>query len=425
MMRRTWLGRSGIAALACALGAALAFSLAGQGCSKKPPPTAPAAQLPPEVVATSPPARSVHTSTETAIWADFDRALDASTVDSKHVALKIDTRRLPITVSYDAAHRRVVIVPTSELALVTTHTVEFQPGLKTADGDTLGQPYFWQFTTLGVRRPRAPYPADRVAGESPFVELVWQGTEATAGAIAYDLYAGPDSTAVADRTLASVPLTTARFLPEGRWPQDGPTFWSVRTTNLGTGEQLDGATWRFDPLPTSTPIDSVIVSLSNWWYGNKANLTTYSYFCLASRVIAGSPFDNFEQWNLSVVDPGVRLADAALVMTPTTAYHDGVARGLQVFSVAATGAPCNGTIRAPFNLPIADRPKAAAVVTSDLRLRLGSDALAALVESMVRRGTLNATILRASSRIDLMASGNGASDPNAPKLMLYVYRPGP
>jgi hypothetical protein len=424
MNRRHALGMVAPPAGALALAAALA--LGGAGCGgKHNAPNAPSANLPPEVTATSPLARTFHVSTETPIWATFDRPLDASTVDTRHVALMIDTRRLPITVSYDAANRRVVIVPTSELALFTTHTVQFQPGLRTADGDSLGAVYFWQFTTLGVRRPRAPYPADQASGESPFVELLWQGTESTAGAIGYDLFAGPDSNAVLGHSGVPFHLGTERLLPVSRWPQDGPLYWSVRSFNQTTGEQLDGPMWRFNPLPASTPVDSVFAPLNNWWYGNPANLTTYSYFCLTSKLVAGANFDNLEQWDLSALGPGARLAEAAVMLTPTPTYHDGLARGLSIRSLRSTGRACASSTRAPFDLPKDDQVLASATVQPDLRLRLDSDALAAVVESMVRRGTLDANVLRATSRIEFLAGGGGLTDPNAPRLVIYFYRPLP
>ena len=406
-------------------GLALAMALAGAGCGGKHEPNAPAALLPPDITATSPPARSFHVSTETAIWADFDRPLDTGTVDTRHIALKIDTRRLPVSISYDAPHHRIVIVPATELALLTTHTVEFQPGLRTADGDSLGQTYFWQFTTLGVRRPRAPYPPDSSTGESPFVELLWQGTESTAGGIAYDLFAGTDSSGVANRTVPSTPLTTERFLPTSRWPQDTRIYWSLRTSNLATGEQLEGPVWRFDPLPSSTPVDSVVVPLNNWWYGNPANLTTYSYFCQPPKLVAGSNFDNLEQWDFGALGPGTRLAATALMLTPTVTYRDGLTRGLSVRSLLSTGRACASSTKAPFDVPKDNLVLATPIVLSDQRLRLGSDALAAVVESMIRRGTLDANVLRATSRIEFMASGGGLTDPNAPRLMVYVYHPPP
>jgi hypothetical protein len=416
-------GSPGAAVLVWGLALASATAIACAGCGgKSGGPTAPAANLPPTVMATSPPARSAHISTEIAIWAQFDRPLDASTVDTKHVALKIDTRRLPISVAYDAAHQRIVITPASELALFTTHTVEFQPGLRTADGDSLGATYFWQFTTLGVRRPRAPYPADRASGESPFVELLWQGTESTAGGILYDLYVDPDSNAVA--THSSVPwhLATARLLPVTRWPQAGPMYWAVHTANQSTGEQLDGPVWRFDPLPAGTPVDSVFVPLNNWWYGNPANLNTYSYFCQASKLVAGANFDNLEQWDLSALGPDARFASVGVMVMPTITYRDGNPRGLAVYSLLSTGRPCAQSTRSPFDLPKPDQLLAPAAALSDLHLRMSSDALAAVIESMARRGTLDALELRASARIEFLAGGGGLTDPNAPRLVIYVYR---
>src|SRR5438552_3387176 len=103
------------------------------GCSKHVNAPAPRANLPPQVLAVSPPARSAHVQTDVAIWAEFDRDLDPATVDTRHVRLKVDTRRLPITVHYDAATRRVLIDAGGNLTLNVTHTVELEPGLRTAD----------------------------------------------------------------------------------------------------------------------------------------------------------------------------------------------------------------------------------------------------------------------------------------------------
>jgi hypothetical protein len=44
---------------------------------------------------------------------------------------------------------------------------------------------------------------------------------------------------------------------------------------------------------------------------------------------------------------------------------------------------------------------------------------------MARRGTLDALELRASARIEFLAGGGGLTDPNAPRLVIYVYRPPP
>ena len=407
---------------------ALSLALAAAGCAKHAAPNQPVAQLPPQVVATSPPARGQHIPTDTAIWVQFDRPLDPSTVDVRHVFLKIDTRRLSITVSYDASTRRVIIDPGGQLALFSTHTVELKPGLKTADGDSLGQTYFWQFTTLSVRRPRAPYPDDGATGESPFAELLWQGTETTAGPILYELFTGADSGAVAARTSALTRLTAAHYLPRARWPQDAPTYWSVRATNQNTGDRSEGPVWRFDPLPASTPVDTVIVPLFRWLHGYPFNLARYVVSC-GPRVITVSPnWDNLEHWDFTSLGPGIRLAGSSLVVTSTT--RDGDTHGLLIFSVRSVGTLCNPyvtppSVTPPYEVPTADVPLASARLRPDSRLQLDSDFLSSFAEAAVRHGDLDATLFRSATSVDLFASAAGRTDPNSPALYLYVYRTGP
>jgi hypothetical protein len=402
-----------------ALGLALAVTA---GCAKHAAPTAPRAQLPPQVVATSPPARALHVPTEAAIWAEFDRPLDPSTVDTRHVFLKIDTRRLPITVSYDAAHRRVVIDAGGELALFATHTVEFRPGLRTADGDSLGQTYFWQFTTLGVRLPRAPYPEEGATGESPFAELLWQGTETTAGPIFYDLFTGADSGAVAARTSASTRVAAAQYLPGAKWPQDTPFFWSVRANNQNTGDQSDGPVWRFEPLPTSTPVDSMVVRPSNWLYGTLRSTSPnyiYNASCKSSIILVDASYDNLETWDFSALGPGLRLAGSALVVSPTAFFADGQTHGLTLWSARSLGTICVLNAAAPLDLPERGPLLSAAEVIPGKRLRFQSDALSTFAESVVRHGNLDGTVFSSASRIDLQT----LTPPLA--LTLYVYRTGP
>ena len=69
----------------------------------------------------------------------------------------------------------------------------------------------------------------RQGGESPFAELLWQGTEESAGPIHYQLAFSTDSAAVANGGSGSTSLIDTRYLPMQRWAQDVPTFWSVRT----------------------------------------------------------------------------------------------------------------------------------------------------------------------------------------------------
>ena len=86
---------------------------------------------------------------------------------------KADTRRLGASLRWDPAARRLHIQPDERLDLRRTYTVELSPALRFADGQTLGETYFWQFTTNRLRRPQSPLPSDGRVELSPFVALVW------------------------------------------------------------------------------------------------------------------------------------------------------------------------------------------------------------------------------------------------------------
>ena len=384
-----------------------ALVIASGGCAKHVTAPVARANLPPQVVAVSPPARSTHVENDAAIWARFDRDLDPSTVDTRHVRLKVDTRRLSITVAYDPATRIVRITPADGLELNVTHTVELEPGLRTADGDSLGAVYFWQFTTLSVRRARAPYPPDGATGESPFTELLWDGTEASAGPIHYQLSFGTDSSAVANHGAGSIDLTTTRYRPTFRWAQDTPNYWSIRSINYDTGDQIDGPVWRFDPLPSATPIDSVQVHLLNCFVGfvyNPPPFYIYRQTCNPSEILVGALYDNDHRWNLTTLSPAIRLAGATIHLAPPSNYQDGLSHGVQVLTVRSTGTVCTVGGPNPPVIPIPGIVLGSAQVLSNNQLAIDSDALSAAIEAMVRHSEQNALCLKASSEDHFLAS---------------------
>ncbi|HTM57098.1 MAG TPA: Ig-like domain-containing protein [Candidatus Udaeobacter sp.] len=382
----------------------------GLGCAKHVNAPAPRANLPPLVLVVSPPARATHVRTDVAIWAEFDRDLDPTTVDARHVHLKVDTRRLPITITYDAATRRIRIDTGGNLGLNLTHTVELEPGLRTADGDSLGQLYFWQFTTMSVRPAHAPAPDDGATGESPFAELQWQGTEESAGPIHYQVFFGTDSAAVANHTVLPTATTDTRFRPFSRWAQDVPDFWSVRTINFGTGESIDGPVWRFDPLPSTTPIDSMTIGLASWFYGYVSNpqpFYIYRVNCNPTLIFVGGVYDNLERWDLTSLSPSIRMAGATMDLMPTGTYLDGDSHGVQVFSVRSTGTVCTVNGPNPPVIPASSGPAlAVASVLANKHLALESDALSAAVEAMIRQGEVNALMLKAGTEDHLASTSS-------------------
>src|SRR5262245_20341429 len=79
---------------------------------------------PPEVVATTPAARSVGVPYDTEIFVDFSRDMSAYDLNNTNVSLKQDTERVPIGLSWDSGHRRLHITPQATLRLRRTYTVE-------------------------------------------------------------------------------------------------------------------------------------------------------------------------------------------------------------------------------------------------------------------------------------------------------------
>ena len=388
------------------------------GCGKKAAPTAPVIPLGPEVARVNPPARSAHILYNTPIWAEFKTALDPASVNTQNIFLKVDTRRLPISVSWDPARKRVTITPAGLLALLRTHTVEFSANLKTADGTALGTAWSWQFTTLGIRPPLSPIPADRGTGESPFVTLAWLGTDPTVGAISYNVYVGADSAAVAAHAvprLASV--TAASYQPSRRWVQDQPMYWLVETINATSAESYDGAVWRFDPLPSSTPIDTVFTTASDWFFG----AITVGFFgssyisrCNADSLISGNA-DNFIRFGFPGLGPSVRLAGAALELPAFRGYTAAPGYFSAIAGVASTGNVCTGS-PPPVVLPRAAGTIAFGEVIPGNSFRYANDLFAAMVEGGIRRGERTSFSFSSGLRLGL------ATFP-APAIKLFVYHP--
>lgn len=419
-------------ARAPAIAAALTLILFA-GCSKAPAPTAPFVNVPPHLTAMSPGPRSTRIQGDTQVWAEFDSALDPSTVDVKHVFLKVDTRRIPIVVNYDGTRHRVTIIPQQQLALLTTHTVEFAPSLRTAAGDTLGPGVFWQFTISSLRRLRAPYPADSALGESPFARLGWAGTEDFAGSVRYDVWAGTDSAAVAARSLPPLSsVLTDFYLPTTHWAQDTTLFWSVRETNLTTSEQLDGPVWRLTPLPASTPIDSVLVPTRDWFFGNVVTSgnggVSYVGACKRDSIVVAGGFDNALRWNFSGLSPALRLAGATLSTTPLPGYVTSLPRGLSVFSISNAYTACTGPVPVASFTP----PKRGALLAAGeaspagTQILFSADALSAFLESEVRHGGLNAVMFTPGQHTAIYSPSVAVVLPNSyAQVKLYFYRPGP
>lgn len=404
------------------LAAVLAIAAAA-GCSKhKAGPTAPEAPLGPQVARVFPPARSAHILYNTAIWVEFVGPLDPASVNTKNVFLKVDTKRLPIVVSWDPARNRITITPTGLLSLLRTHTVELSANLKTADGSPLGQSWSWQFTTLGIRPPLAPTPIDRATGESPFASLTWLGTDASVGLISYDVFASTDSAALANHAAPMLEhVYEANFTPSTRWGQDQAIYWQVRTINSTSAESLFGDVWRFDPLPVTTPIDTVFTIASYWFYGQLSSGifggSQYVQRCSADSVISGGSADNFVRFTFAGLGPSLRLAGAAFEIPTYRGYVADDSYYASLNLAATSGNVCLGQ-PPPLVLPRAAVTLAHAEVIPGSRFRFANDHLTALVEGAARGGKGMGFIFFSGLRL-------GWATFPAPRIKLFVYHPAP
>jgi len=411
-----------------------AFALSCSERSSAPivaPPVVPPS-FPDRVEAVSPPARGTGTLYDSPIWVQFSVPVDTTTISDRTVFFKADTRRLPATWTWDRLTRRLRIEPADRLGLRKTYTVELSAAIRFTDGTTLGQNYWWQFTTNSLRRPELPLPATGRIDQSPFVALRWSGlTEASAGPISYEVHVGADSATALDPSLPAttslVPASGALFVPRTRWRQDGPTYWAIHAINGTTGERLIGPAWRFTTFPADAAYDSIAVGAVDWDWVESNN--TGRQHCTEDSLVMGVKTNIISsiRWNIGIPDTNVRLTGAAIEMTPRYATVQAVTGpsvwyASFVFPGCAHGVPATGP---PVTEETDARGKLAdAVVLRPDRIRFSSDALAAHVEATQRLGGLYGYLFRADRRRSYFGPGAGSPSVRA-VLWLYIYRPPP
>ena len=126
------------------------------------------------------------------------------------------------------------------------------------------------------------------------------------------------------------------------------------------------------------------------------------------------------RWNLGPPDTAVRLAGAAIDLTPRYASHV-AATGPSVWS---SNSPWEACIQLPEGPPFAADRLADAQVLNSTRIRFASDALSAHVEASRRRGGLHGYLFQAPGRRAFFGPNAGSAAVRA-VLWLYVYRPPP
>jgi Big-like domain-containing protein len=239
------------------------------GCGKRGAPIVLPSTPPPQISAVFPAALATGVLYDTSpLWAAFTQPLDSTTVNDHTVFLKIDDLRVRCSARWDGAGRRVLVVPAGPLRLRTTYTVVLSQNLRTAAGAALPGGYAWQFTTNSVKRLTPALPVADASHASLVTPLAWSGNDSTLDPVRYEVWTGTDSAIVAARAPGAAFTTTLPFLlARIAWPAAAPVWWTVRTTNLATGEVIDNPLWRFITLdPASAPVDSVHATPSYWGF---------------------------------------------------------------------------------------------------------------------------------------------------------------
>jgi len=389
----------------CTTTVLLVGALLACGCGKKTATgPAPEEHLPPSVVETFPAARATRVSYETAMWARFREPLDSTTVSATTVFLKIDTRRIPVTVSLEDSARTIVIRPFGSLELRRTHTVELSPQVRTAAGARLGQTYFWQFTTIAVRRPVHPEPAAAADFESPVAPLFWSATDG-AGLVEYRVFIGADSAEVEAETMTPVVVRNAYHLPEIPWERGATVFWKVHARNLETNDTAVGPVWRFQVVPPGAEITGMLVRAAATGYWDDQFKVWRCPSLTSGTRAAGVLAIDFAQ-----VDSNLVVAEALVVIrsnTNITNFHNP-----QLYELVNDQAPCDERF---LGVPkIREAPLAGGIQDAGLRVQFNSVALATQVQARVRRHPeFHDYSLRSERTI--------AYDPGDPGSGLFIY----
>ncbi len=402
----------------------LLLALLPAACGRHRPAATQPTPLPPplQVSAVWPPPRSTAVPYDSLeIWAEFTEPLDPTTVTPLNVFLKIDTRRLAVSVRWDGARRRIVVSPPDIVQLAQTYTVQLSPNLRSVTGVPLGSTWSWQFTVNSVRRPRGPVPANGTVGESPFSSLAWTGNGYGDGAASYEVFAGRDSAAVAARALPVIYAgLLTHILPGARWPQDGPVYWAVNTVSPTTGEHLRGPVWRFTTVPASLPVDSLQVPLSFTNYGWLNQDNWAQTVCKGSEFLIGSIYTSGIVWDFSGVPRNVRLAGARMSVTASPGYENAVANSqLSIWYTLATWS-CTRIVQGGTPQTIdPDGRLAWGRADTDGRVRFESDTLTSHIEACLRLTGYYGYMLRSNT---LVSCATQTDLLRTPRLTLYLYR---
>ncbi len=328
--------------------------------------------LPPQVIEVEPPSRAVRVPCDAIMRARFREPLDSTTVNSLTVFLKIDTRRIPMTVTLTDSGRTIVLRPRATLEAHQIFTVELTPRIRTVAGVEFGATYFWQFTTVSVRPIADPDPPDGSDFQSPVAPLFWQETEPAAGQIRYDIYLGSDSSQVAAALEPTITTSEAHLLQTANWPQDRTVFWRVRVTNLDTGDSSLGPTWRFRAAPASAESFTILLPVFDCatWDGT-------GWTCNQLRTSLTQT--GIARFDLASLDSTLVVADAVMAID---SFDNPNSRAPYLMAAGEEWIPCSPRFR---GLPLIIGLLAPCVGSVDSRIQFTSALLGSQLQARIRR----------------------------------------
>ena len=393
------------------------------GCSKSAtdPGSGTTGPPPPALVASQPAPRSTGVLYDTEIWGQFDRPLDAASIGTKSVFLKLDGQRIPVLVSYESVTQRIYLKPTVTLQLQRTYTVDFSTSVEGTDGAALPDGVYFQFTTNSLRRPAYDYP---VSGqlEGPLVTLGWGGTQGPANELFYEVYAGTDSLAVVSRNVPVLQRSVfTRFLPSQAWPAGQRVYWAITSEHAVSHERLHGPVQSFRVMSASVPIESTQIFARD--YGSSDIRNRNTQYCARTTLPIGPNFNGSIHWDFSRLPTDARVVSA----TMTAQFPDaeiGRFNGVKPITMWMTQNEwVNCSIVAPG--PPYNEPSgllASGVDQSPLIVAFSSARFGAFAEAMARARTLlSGVTFRSTDNFNFHAPGG--LDPNLiPRVTVQYQR---
>jgi len=107
----------------------------------------------PEVISTFPASGASGVEISVEVSATFNKAMDASTINTSTFTLASAGGLITGVVTYDSSSKTVTFKPQTELLEITTYTATIAAGVKDTEGKPMETPYSWKFTTAGKVSP--------------------------------------------------------------------------------------------------------------------------------------------------------------------------------------------------------------------------------------------------------------------------------